>query len=131
MSSSFFNSSSKPLTVDGSETDHPLVEGTIARYSNLTDPPNELLARRERREKECLQQTVSVGLGVESAHQVVFHLDYDLVGVGFCAEGKYNTVMDGLAYYAAFNAAVHRSCNAMNSRTSAVQNSGIQGHHAS
>jgi hypothetical protein len=96
----------------GSETDHPLVEDTAAHYSNTTDPQNELLARRE---KECLRLESAYSKRLASASmwnpltKSFPILISTLLGVGFFAEGKYKTVMDGLALFAAFTAAAHKA----------------------
>jgi hypothetical protein len=108
MPSSSLNSSSKLLNIDGpgygSETDHPLVEDTAAHYSNTTDPQNELLARRE---KECL--LLALASMWNPLTKSIPILISTLLGVGFFAEGKYKTMMDGLALFAAFTAAAHKA----------------------
>jgi hypothetical protein len=100
-------------TIDGLETDHLLVQGDTAHYSNTTNHPYiELVGSRE---KECLQLESAYSKRLASAS--VWNpltrsfpiLITTLLGAGFFAEGKYKTLVDGIALYAAFNAAVHKA----------------------
>jgi hypothetical protein len=100
-------------TIDGLETDNLLVQDDTAHYSNMTNHPYiELVASRE---NECLRLESAYSKRLASA--AVWNpltksfptLITTMLGAGFFAEGTYKTMVDGIALYAAFCAAVHKA----------------------